>query len=135
MPPCISANSLRPSSRGIHFNFTPLSLLLYSALSANWYILDCRASLSASSGSSGSSPDWRKRTICCAHAGPAARQQGLKAYLLLREHPLLPREPAVQPELDDPRQVCRSETCRERLLQRNKPWGLSERTAPQHSWR
>ena len=32
-----------------------------------------------------------------------ARQQGLKAHLLLREHPLLRREPAAQPELDVPR--------------------------------
>src|SRR3954462_10741801 len=66
---------------------------------------------------------------------PVARQQGLKAHLLLREHPLLRREPAAQPELDVPRQACRSKTCRERLLQRNKPWGLPEQTAPQHSWR
>ena len=51
----------------------------------------------------------------------AARQQGLKAHLLLREHPLLQREHAAQPELDVPRQACRSKTCRERLLQRNKP--------------
>src|SRR4051812_14432458 len=63
-----------------------------------------------------------------------ARKQGLKAHLLLREHPLLRREPVVQPELDVPRQACRSKTCWERLLQRNKPWGLPEQTAPQHSW-
>src|SRR3954469_21581407 len=56
-------------SREIHFNFTPLSLLLYSVLSTNWYILDCQATLSASSCSSGSSPVWRKRMICCAHVG------------------------------------------------------------------
>src|SRR3954466_1389257 len=65
----------------------------------------------------------------------ATRQQGLKAHLLLREHLLLRREPAAQPELDFPRQACRSKTCWERLLQRNKPWGLLEQTAPQHSWR
>src|SRR4051812_8475713 len=67
---------------GVHFNFTPLSLLLYSALSTNWYILDCRATFSASSGSSGSSPDWRKRTICCAHAGACGsttRTKGISA--------------------------------------------------------
>ena len=67
MPPCISANSFCPSSRQIHFNFTPLSLLLYSMLSTNWYILDCRATLSASSCSSGSSPVWRKWR--CARSG------------------------------------------------------------------
>ena len=50
-----------------------------------------------------------------------ARQQGLKAHLLLREYPLLQREPVAQPELDVPRQACRSKTCRERLLQWNKP--------------
>src|SRR4051812_16695836 len=65
----------------------------------------------------------------------AARQQGLKAHLLLRERPLLRQEPAAHPELDVPRQARRSKTCRERLLQRNKPWGLPEQTAPQHSWR
>src|SRR3954469_6117195 len=135
MPPCISANSFCPSSWGIHFNFTPLSLLLYSALSTNWYKLDCgllfplllalrEVLLTGGNGRS-----------AVPMLEPAARQQGLKAYLLLREHPLLQRELAVQPELDDPRQVCRSETCRERLLQRNKPWGLSEQTAPQHFWR
>src|SRR4051812_216731 len=66
MPPCISANSFCPSSRGIHFNFTPLCPLLYSVLSTNWYILERRATLSASSCSSGSSPFWRKRTVRCA---------------------------------------------------------------------
>ena len=50
----------------------------------------------------------------------AARQQGLKAHLLLREHPLLRQELAAQPELDVPRQACRNKACRERLLQRNK---------------
>src|SRR4051812_28622213 len=39
------------------------------ALSTNWYILERRATLSASSCSSGSSPLWRKWTVCCAHAG------------------------------------------------------------------
>src|SRR3954465_15239659 len=53
----------------MHFNFNPLRLLLYSVLSTNWYILDCRTTLSASSCSSGSSPVWRKRTIYCAHVG------------------------------------------------------------------
>src|SRR4051812_27607347 len=66
---------------------------------------------------------------------PVARQQGLKAHLLLRERPLLRRESEAQPELDVPRQACRSRTCRERLLRWNKPWGLPEQTAPQHSWR
>ncbi len=44
-----------------------------------------------------------------------ARQQGLKAHLLLREHPLLRQGLAALPELDVPRQACRSKTCRERL--------------------
>ena len=51
----------------------------------------------------------------------AARQQGLKAHLLLREHPLLRQGLAALLELDVPRQACRSKTCRERLLQWNKP--------------
>ena len=50
-----------------------------------------------------------------------ARQQGLKAHLLLREHLLLWQGLTALPELDVPRQACRSKTCRERLLQRNKP--------------
>src|SRR4051812_17037036 len=61
---------------------------------------------------------------------PMARQQGLKAHLLLRERPLVRRGSGAQPELDVPRQACR-----ERLLLQNKPWGLPEQTAPQHSWR
>src|SRR4051812_32874355 len=64
-----------------------------------------------------------------------ARRQGLKACLRLREHQLLRRESGAQPELDVPRQACRSRACRERLLRRNKPRGLPEQTAPQHSWR
>src|SRR3954465_11029853 len=82
MPPCISANSVCPSSRLIHFNFTPLRPLLYSVLSMNWYMLDCRATLSASSCSSGRSPVWRKRTICCAHVGACGsttRTKGMSA--------------------------------------------------------
>src|SRR3954465_7361513 len=82
MPPCISANSFCPSSLGMHFNLTPLSLLLYSSLSTNWYILDCLVIFSISSGSSGSSPVCRKRTICCAHAGArgsTASTKGMKA--------------------------------------------------------
>src|SRR3954470_24730053 len=66
----------------MHFNFTPLRPLLYSAPSTNWYILDCRATLSASSCSSGSSPVWRKRTICCAHVGACGsttRTKGMSA--------------------------------------------------------
>src|SRR3954466_1106299 len=47
---------------------------------------------------------------------PVARQQGLKAHLLLRERPLLRRGYGAQPELDVPRQACRGKTCRERLL-------------------
>src|SRR3954468_25015127 len=66
---------------------------------------------------------------------PVARRQGLKACLRLREHQLLRRGLGAQPELDVPRQACRSRACRERLLRRNKPWGLPEQTAPQHSWR
>ena len=82
MPPCISANSFCPSSLEMHFNLTPLSLLLYSSLSTNWYILDCLVIFSISSGSSGSSPVCRKRTICCAHAGArgsTARTKGMRA--------------------------------------------------------
>src|SRR3954468_6358074 len=66
----------------MHFNFTPLRPLLHSALSMNWYILDCRATLSASSCSSGSSHVWRKRTICCAHVGACGsttRTKGMSA--------------------------------------------------------
>src|SRR3954465_6282740 len=55
-----------------------------------------------------------------------ARRQGLKACRRLREHLLLRRESGAQPELDVPRQACRSRACRERLLRRNKPWGLPE---------
>src|SRR3954470_10869527 len=66
---------------------------------------------------------------------PVARRQGLKACLLLREHLLPRRELAAQPELDVPRQACRGKACRERLLQRNEPWGSPEQAAPQHSWR
>src|SRR3954462_4129171 len=82
MPPCISANSFCPSSLEMHFNLTTLSLLLYSSLSTNWYILDCLVIFSISSGSSGSSPVCRKRMICCAHAGArgsTARTKGMKA--------------------------------------------------------
>src|SRR3954471_717486 len=61
MPPCISANSFCPSSLEMHFNLTPLSLLLYSSLSTNWYILDCLVIFSISSGSSSSSSSSRPR--------------------------------------------------------------------------
>src|SRR3954467_7648165 len=40
MPPCISANSSSPSSRGMHFNFTPFGLFLYRASSTNWYMVE-----------------------------------------------------------------------------------------------
>src|SRR3954462_4809261 len=66
----------------MHFNFTPLRPLLYSVLSTNWYILDRRATLSASSRSSGSSPIWRKRTICCPQVGACGsttRTKGMSA--------------------------------------------------------
>src|SRR4051812_21400998 len=135
MPPCISANSFCPSSREIHFNFTPLRPLLYSVLSTNWYILERRATLSASSSSSGSSPCWRKWTVCCAHAGACGSTTRTEGTSLLRERPLLRRGYGAQPELDVPRQACRSKTCRERLLLRNKPWGFPEQTDPQRSWR
>src|SRR3954464_12932893 len=66
---------------------------------------------------------------------PVARQQGLKAHLLLRERPLRRRGYGAQPELDVPRQACWSKTCRERMLLRNKPWGFPEQTVPRRSWR
>ena len=40
MPLCISANSSSPSSRGMHFSFTPFGLLLYRTSSMNWYKVD-----------------------------------------------------------------------------------------------
>src|SRR3954468_2087765 len=43
MPPCISANSPSPSSRGMHFNFTPFGLFLYRTSSTNLYIVERRA--------------------------------------------------------------------------------------------
>ena len=36
MPLCISASSSFSSSRQMHFNFTPLGLLLYRVSSTNW---------------------------------------------------------------------------------------------------
>src|SRR3954469_13311920 len=66
---------------------------------------------------------------------PVARRQGLKACLRLREHQLPRRGFGARPELDVPRQACRGKACRDRLLRRNKPWGLPEQAAPQHSWR
>src|SRR3954462_6019447 len=66
---------------------------------------------------------------------PVARRRGLMACRRLREHQLLRQGLGAQPELDVPRQACRGMACRERLLRRDKPWGLPERAAPQHSWR
>src|SRR3954463_9588874 len=133
MPPCISANSFCPSSLEMHFNLTPLSLLLYSSLSTNWYILDCLVIFSISSGSSGSSPVCRKRTISCAHAGArgsTAKTKGMKAAA----GPRLPRqEPLVPSELVIPRQACRGKACREPPLQLDRSSDLQERTVPQRS--
>src|SRR3954464_15261232 len=45
---------------------------------------DRRASLSASSCSLGSSPVWRNRTVCCAHAGAwgsTARTKGISSAI------------------------------------------------------
>src|SRR5215216_5887003 len=53
----------------MHFSLTPFGLLLYRVSSTNWYMLDRRASFSASSCSLGSSPVLRKRTVGCTHAG------------------------------------------------------------------
>src|SRR4051812_11331942 len=58
---------------------------------------------------------------------PAARQQGLKALLLLRERPLLRRGSGAPPELAVPGKACRSKTCREPLLLRTNPWGSRSR--------
>ncbi len=84
MPPCISANSSSPSSRGMHLSFTPFGLLRYRTSSTNWYRADRRATFSASSCSLGSSPVWRNWTVCCAHAGAwgsTARTKGISSAM------------------------------------------------------
>lgn len=84
MPACIFANSSSPSSQGMHFNFTPFDLFLYRTSSTNWYKVDRRTTFSASSCSSGSSPVWRKRTVCCSHAGAwgsTARTKGISSAM------------------------------------------------------
>src|SRR3954465_4813312 len=66
---------------------------------------------------------------------PVARRRGLKACLRLREHQLPRRGFGARPKLDVPQQACQGRACRERLLRRDKPWGLPEQVAPQRSWR
>ena len=53
-------------------------------VSTNWYRADRRATFSASSCYSGSSPVWRNQTVCCAHAvawGSTTRTKGISSAM------------------------------------------------------